>query len=359
MLSWPVFSGGGCRVSDEWTYKGMRAVILENDLLRVVVLVDKGSDIIEFRYKPYDVNFLLDRGIRAPLSGDALGETAVVDYYSGGWNEILPSGGAASSYRGAKFGEHGEISLIPWRHAVIEDRPDRAAVKLWVRAFRTPFYLEKTLSLVADKAALFIEERLTNEAGEPVHCMWGQHIAFGNPFLLDGALIHIPAKRILVHEHMEGYEPRRFAPEADSAWPHVPGAAGGTVDARVVPPYGDEHTQEIAYLTELTGGWYAITNPAKRVGFGLQFDHTLFRYVWYWQQLSDVATGYPWWGRLHTTALEPWTSYPTNGLGDAVANGSALLLQPGETVETRLCAVAFDGITDISRITAAGDVEGQ
>ncbi|RPI97153.1 MAG: DUF4432 family protein, partial [Chloroflexi bacterium] len=326
-VRWPMFPPRGCRISDEWTCQGMRTVILENDWLRVVVLVDKGSDIVEFRYKPYDLNFLLERPLRAPRSGDSLGNLAFIDYYSGGWNEILPNGGAPATYKGAQFGQHGEISLIPWRHAIITDTPDQVAVKLWVRAHRTPFYLEKTLTLQGDKAALFIHERLTNEAGEPLHCMWGQHIAFGNPFLLDGARIQVPAQRLRIHAAMDGYEPRRFEPGSESAWPNAHAASGGAADASIVPAYGDESAQEMAYLTELTDGWYAITNQARRVGFGLRFDHNLYRTIWYWQQLGNVAKGYPWWGRLHTTALEPWTSYPTNGLPEAVQNGTALLLQ--------------------------------
>ena len=58
----------GCRISDAWTFKGMRTIILENELLRVTVLVDKGSDIVEFRYKPRDLDFLYfaPGGIRNP-----------------------------------------------------------------------------------------------------------------------------------------------------------------------------------------------------------------------------------------------------------------------------------------------------
>ncbi len=130
----------------------------------------------------------------------------------------------------------------------------------------------------------------------------------------EGAVIHAPAKRLLVHEAMEGYEPRRFVPGSENGWPHVQAIGGGTLDASLVPAYGEEQAQEMAYLTDLTDGWYAITNPAHQVGFGLSFDKDLYRYIWYWQQLGDVAQGYPWWGRLHTMALEPWTSYPTNGL---------------------------------------------
>ncbi len=138
-----------------------------------------------------------------------------------------------------------------------------------------------------------------------------------------------------------------------------PALTGGTLDASNVPAYGAEQGQEMAYLTALTDGWYAITNPTHQVGFGLSFDKDLYRYIWYWQQLGDVAKGYPWWQRLHTMALEPWTSYPTNGLAEAVENGTALLLQPNETVETRLCAVAFSGIDRVSNVSASGEVEGE
>ena len=41
----------GARVL-EYRYQGMRAVSLENELLRVGVLADKGTDVFEFNYKP-------------------------------------------------------------------------------------------------------------------------------------------------------------------------------------------------------------------------------------------------------------------------------------------------------------------
>ena len=35
----------GCRVSDSWTYRGLRTAIIENELLRIVILIDKGADV--------------------------------------------------------------------------------------------------------------------------------------------------------------------------------------------------------------------------------------------------------------------------------------------------------------------------
>src|SRR5262249_12763335 len=88
------------------------------------------------------------------------------------------------------------------------------------------------------------------------------------------------------------------------------------------------------------GAWYAITNPERQVTFALGWDSNVFRYLWLWQEL-DYAKGYPWWGRTYTVALEPWTSYPTLGLPEAVARKTQLTLAAGQSVSTWLSAVVF------------------
>lgn len=350
----------GCRISDGWKLSGLQTIILENELLRVTVLADKGSDIVEFRYKPLDLDLLFfsPNGIRNPNRGAVSAPTSgpFLDYFSGGWNEVLPNGGPAVNYKGAELGQHGEISLMRWDYAILEDSPERVAVKLWVRLLRTPLFLEKTLSMEPGRAVLHIDEQLRNEGGESLDVMWGHHIAFGRPFLDEGAVIDTPAKKFIVHEAMSGYEPRRFQPGVTAEWPEAPTPGGAIADASQVPAYGDTQAQEMAYLTELNEGWYAITNPERKIGFGLHFDPELFRYVWYWQQLGDVAQGFPWWGRTHIAALEPWTSYPTNGLNEAIANGSALSLAAGEQVNTSLVAVIYSGHERVANISADGEV---
>jgi len=93
-----------CRISLDYTYKGMRVAFLENDFIRVGVLIDKGGDIFEFTYKPKDIDFLWQSPIpmRSPfVSTSALAEGAYHDYYYGGWQEILPSAGWSSEpYKG-------------------------------------------------------------------------------------------------------------------------------------------------------------------------------------------------------------------------------------------------------------------
>ena len=58
----------GCRVTTDATLAGLGVVILENELLRVTILADKGSDVYEFLYKPLDVDFMwrAPNGLRRP-----------------------------------------------------------------------------------------------------------------------------------------------------------------------------------------------------------------------------------------------------------------------------------------------------
>ena len=58
----------GCRISDSWTYRGHKTAIIENEILRVVVLIDKGADIYEFLHKPSDTDFVWRSpwGVRDP-----------------------------------------------------------------------------------------------------------------------------------------------------------------------------------------------------------------------------------------------------------------------------------------------------
>ncbi|MCC7447879.1 MAG: DUF4432 family protein [Anaerolineae bacterium] len=351
----------GCRISDEWRLRGMRAAVLENDLLRVTVLLDRGAEIVEFCYKPLDCDPLLRIPIelRNPSEGAASihgGGGTFLDYYAGGWQEIVPNGGPPVTYKGADYGQHGEVCLLPWDSEVIEDSPARVALHCSVRALRTPLYLERTMTLERGRAVLILDERLTNEAGEPLDVMWGHHVAFGLPFLQEGATIATSAQTLIAHEELPGFEPRRLQLGQQSIWPQGQSSTGSSVDMSIVPPRSEASGREMAYLTDFNGAaWYAITNRDQRAGFAMRWDGDLFRYLWLWQEFAH-ATGYPWWGRVYTMALEPWTSYPTLGLPEAIRRGTQLTLQAGQTVTTRLTATAYAGVAQVSGVHEDGAV---
>ncbi len=332
-----------CRISLDYTYRGMRVAFLENDIIRVGVLLDKGADIFEFTLKPKDTDFLWQSPIemRKPFAAtSALPEGAFHDYFYGGWQEVLPSAGWASEpYLGTYQGLHGEVSLLPFEAVINENTPDRVSLETSVRLYRSPLILKRTMSLERDKAALFIKERLTNESAEEFAIMWGHHPAFGMPFLDASCVVQTPAKKVEVLAfHPNGL----WEPGGDYEYPMVPNRRTGELqDISKVLPY-ETRSVDVVFFKELKEGYYTITNQDKKFGFGMAWDIKLFKYLWMWQVYGG-HNDYPWYGRTYNAALEPFTSYPPAGVQNAIKNGSALIMSPSQVIETELVAAAFEG----------------
>ena len=91
----------------------MKVVWLENDFLRIGILVGRGSDIFEFRFKPFDCDFMLylPKGIHNPLKDFSQMKNTpnqLEDYYSVGWQEHY------STQAAPWWGNTYAIALEPW-----------------------------------------------------------------------------------------------------------------------------------------------------------------------------------------------------------------------------------------------------
>src|SRR5574338_272518 len=314
----------GCRISLDYTYRGMKVAFLENDLVRIGVLLDKGADVFEFTYKPLDLDFLWQSPIelRRPFAAtSALPEGAFHDYFYGGWQESLPSAGWASEpYLGTYQGLHGEVSLLPFEAVILEDTPDRVALRTRVRTYRSPLTLERTLSLERGKSALFIHEKLENESDADFAIMWGHHPALGTPFLDENCVVKTTAKNVeIVNFHPNGL----WLPGGDYSYPMVPNRRNGQLEDISLVRSAATKSVDVVIFKELAEGWYLVNNSAQAAGFGMAWDEKLFPYLWMWQVYGG-HNDYPWYGRTYNIALEPFTSYPPAGITNAIQNGSAL-----------------------------------
>jgi hypothetical protein len=72
---------------------------------------------------------------------------------------------------------------MPWDAVILEDTPEKVSVKFSVKTVRTPFWIEKVVSLESNSPVLTVTDTLTNQAEEEVEAQWGQHITVGEPFL--------------------------------------------------------------------------------------------------------------------------------------------------------------------------------
>jgi len=350
----------GCRISGDYTYRGLKTVVLENSKLRISVLADKGTDVFEFLYKPFDVDFLWRSplGVRNPSLTVPTKSTQMgsfLDYYEGGWQVCLPNAGQASTYKNAELGMHGELCNIPWQYHILRDDPERVEVMFSARTYRTPFYMERTLALEGESPVLHIHEKLLNEGEEQMDLMWGHHPAFGAPFLSEHCQIDAPARRVEICSQLA--DNTRLNAGETYPWPMVKDRQGRSLNlSRIAPP--SAKAADMAYLLDLKDGWFAITNRQKKVGFAMRYPRETFPYVWYWMDYEGEF-GYPLYGRTYVVALEPFTSYPRFGLAEAIKRGTQMTMAPGEVVEVEIKAVAYDGIETVEGVTEHGEVSGR
>jgi galactose mutarotase-like enzyme len=288
------------------------------------------------------------------VQGVASSWGSFLDYYEGGWQEILPNGGPGCTYKHIEFGLHGEISTIPWQYSIDVDNPTEIRVACEVRPFRTPFHLTKRLTLRSGLPVLSIDETLTNEGGEAMELMWGHHPAFGAPFLSQACRIDLP-RGDLILETFEGSAGTRLRASRRHHWPVASEGSGTSVDFSRPDPAGSGH-EDLGYVVNLPEGWYAITNQERAVGFAMAWSLSVFPYLWVWRQFN-VSAGYPWYGRVYTMALEPWSSYPSAGLLNAIENGTAAKLAAGESISATVRAIAYSGIRQVGHVSPNGEIE--
>jgi hypothetical protein len=195
---------------------------------------------------------------------------------------------------------------------------------------------------------------VTNEGEEPVHCVWGEHIALGAPFLSEHCVIDLPGGTV-INEEGEGWHPNnKLKAGYEGPWPMSQLADGTPRDLSKIPPKSFR-SYDMSYVKDMPDGWYAVTNKETGVGFGFRYPKDVFRFLWYWHSFGG-GFGYPWYGRTYNIGLEPFSSYGNGGMAGAVENGTAMLLQPGETVEASQRAVAFTGTEGVSDIAPDGTV---
>lgn len=342
----------GCRISDRFTYKGWKLLVLENELIRVTVLPEKGSDVWEFLYKLVDVDFmwrtpqgLVDRSLYIPSKPSIDGN--FMDFYEGGWQEIAPSGGAGCVYKGADYGLHSETWNCIWDCVIEQDDPEEVCAKLTCRLMKVPLIIEKRLTLKSGEAILHIDEKITNDSEETIDYMWGHHPAFGAPFLNENCVVDIPASKVEVYSFPEDKN-KRFERGNIFDWPKMTTISGEVVDGSRIPGSESKGSDELGFI-DMREGWYALTDTKKKIGFALEWDLEAFPYLWFWQVFGGGA-GYPFYGRTFNCALEPWSSYPLFGLQKAIEHGTQKTLAPHESASADLKAIAYSGIERVKKV---------
>jgi len=324
------------RIDTNWHYHGLRALVVENRHLRLVILPELGGKLWSLVDKATDREIFWHNPRMGPRPAPY--GAAYDDWFCGGWDELFPND-APTSFAGDLYPDHGEWWAMPFAWEITTQRPDEVTVHCWRAGVVTDTRVDRWITLRADAPTFTTRYRIHNAGSQPLDYLWKLHPALA---IAPGARIDLPACTVRPEAAFnDRLDKQPFT------WPAARGAQGEAVDMRVVP--GKEAaTCDFYYATDLAAGWCALTNAAAGVGFGLAFDPAVFRSVW-------VFGAYGGWRGHYTTILEPCTGYPYQ-LEEAVAQGTASQLATGATLDTTVTAVLYHGRASVGEITPEGEV---
>ncbi|MFH0939405.1 MAG: DUF4432 family protein [Planctomycetota bacterium] len=283
----------GPRVLKGYTLNGYEVIILENELLRVMINVERGGTIQEFLYKPCDLDVMYKnpRGVRhhSEFTISSYDVIPFSDHHPDGWFECFPSGSSPVTQAGARVGFHGEIWGLPFELLAIEEKSAQCSATMTGMTLRTPWKLTKKFQLKKNDPTLYLEETATNLSNENLSVMWGQHPTYGAPFLDDQCFIEVATKTFLPD----------WKKEQKEIWPN------GS-DGRDLSKVAAKHSglSKMIFLTDLAQGQYRIVSPTWKVAFELRWDRKQFPWCWLCERCS--AGG---WGD-YFLAMEPFTGLP-------------------------------------------------
>ncbi len=310
----------GCTITDEWSFRGLDTVILENDELRIVVLSGKGTDISEVTFKPLCLN-LLFRNPWGPKSTKIFPPISphpelFRDYTGGGWSDIIPNAGAPCNYKGARLGLHDETPLLNWSSEILDRSKSEVSARFKVELRKFPISVEKTISL-NENNLLTIKERLTNlSTSQDVHFSLLTHPTFSWDFV-KGAEIEVDAKKICrigdgINSKIEEFDFPSFR------------EVSGLINREIrVIPKESKVLNDTVVMSELKTGRYSIANNSIGLRFTLDWPIEIFPYLWYYRSIK--SQDYPYYGRSKFIALEPCTSLRSGLESQVLANDSPTL----------------------------------
>lgn len=317
----------GCRFT-EYYLMGLRTVALENEKLRISILVDKGTEIIEFNLKDRDIDFVW----RSPLGLSCLKKMAssqkdaqmLTDWYTGGWFECFPNVGIPCTYKNALIPQYGELWYLPWEYDVVKNEPEEVILKFYVKTTKMPFRVEKQISLRACDATLYLSETAENLSRLELDFQWGFHPNFGPNFIDESCIIDMPGSGVKAYFS----SPRsRFETGVTGVWPYLACKDGREADLRKVLGEG-MGTDECIEVNHLKKGITTITNMKKNVGIEMTWDLNALPHNVIWH-VTNGDEGYPRYGNTYVLGFLPRND-TVWGLEESAAGGACPKIRPGE-----------------------------
>jgi hypothetical protein len=288
------------------TYRGRRAVSIENDEIRVTILCE-GGHIAEILHKASGVNPLwtppwpsvepsaynaaahpeYGSDIDAKLLAGIMGHSLCLDLFG------APSPAEAE----AGIGVHGEASVAAYD---IRRSDGRIAATACFPLSQIGF----TRTIELRGAAVDIGESIQSLAAFDRPIGWTQHVTLGPPFLECGVTqFRMPATKSKIFEGAFGAAGYLLA-AGEFDWPHAPQPGGGFADLSLfnASPVSSAFT---AHLMDPSREDACVTayHPSLKLKFGYSWKRADFPWLGRWEE-NRSRTHPPWNGKTIACGLE-------------------------------------------------------
>ncbi len=169
----------------ETTYKDQRAIALESDQARFLLLPDTGASLASAYSKALAKEYLVQRPqaryLRQPFDG------VYVDAECSGMDDMFPTIDRCAYDRfpwtGAMLADHGEVWNLPCRSQITEN-----SVRFTCYGVRLPYVFHKQVSM-PDDATLLFDYRVENPTSFDMDFLWAGHaMVVAEP----GLTLHVP-----------------------------------------------------------------------------------------------------------------------------------------------------------------------
>jgi len=306
----------------EVEFAGRRALVLENDQVRVIVTLE-GCNIAAIEHRASRTNPLWSppwlsiepSAFRQDLPEYGMHQESKVLASIQGHSICLDTyGGPSAEEAAAGMPIHGEAMFLTYA-------AEQAAGGVRLAATLPMAQIHWSRSIVLSGSnTLRIAESLENRSGCDRPIAWTQHVTLGPPFLERGRTqFSANATRSKVIDADFGGDQKRGA---EFAWPLCPRKGGGSIDLRV---YSNE-TPSGGFTTHLLDpssqyGYWIAWSPSSRIYFGYVWKRDDFPYLCRWEEnhLRDAA---PWNSRTLTCGMEISASPTVESRRDMVTRGS-------------------------------------
>ena len=179
------------RIDEHWHYRNLRALVVENSQLRLVILPELGGKLWSLVYKPFDREIFWHHP-RVEPRPSPYGAT-YDDAFSGGWDELFPND-ATLTVNGDVYPDHGEWWTMPFGWEISTRTDEEVTVHLWRTGVVTTTRVDRWITVRAGEPRLHLRYRIHNDGPRPLDFLWKLHPALA---ITPSARIELPRSRVL------------------------------------------------------------------------------------------------------------------------------------------------------------------